>query len=144
MESLHNETWINFEGENLLQFHFLFFQLRKSTSNTCWCYYRCLGSKQPILLFLLFCLIILFLLTCIPAWATVILRMQNVFCFEAWFHVMILWLITPWVVIFYFWFLSKEESCQSGWSSSIIFEWRPCIILSQNIKVLQQMLLGGN
>lgn len=24
MESLHNERWIDFEGENLFQFHFLF------------------------------------------------------------------------------------------------------------------------
>lgn len=138
MESLHNERWIDFEGENLFQFHFLFFQLRRSTSSTRWCYYRSIGSKQSIWLFLIFCLIILFLLTCIPAWATVMLRLQNVFCFKTWFHVMILWLISSWVVIFYFWFLSKEESCQYGLKQLNYF-WVKTMYsktLSQNIKVL--------
>lgn len=103
-----------------------------------WCCYRYLGSKEPILLVLLFSLMPLILITCIPAWAVVILRFQNVFCFKTWFQAVILWLISSWVVIFYFWFVSKEESCQSALKQLNYF----CVktmyrqILSKNIKII--------
>lgn len=103
-----------------------------------WCNCRYLGSKQPILLVLLFSLMLLILITCIPAWAIVILRLQNVFCFKTWFQIMILWLISSWVVIFYFWFLSKEEACQSALKQLNYFWVKTTYrkIPSQNIKIL--------
>lgn len=104
----------------------------------CWCYYRYLGSKQPTLLVLLFSLTLLILITWIPAWAIVMLGLQNVFCFKTWFQIIILWLTTSWVVIFHFWFPSKEESSQSALNQLDYF-WVKTMyrkILSQNRKIL--------
>lgn len=117
---------------------------------SCWCYYRYLGSKQPTLLaqLLSLMLLILILITYIPAWAIVILRLQDVFCFKTWFHIVILWVISSGVVIFYFWFLSKEASCQSAlkWFNYFWVKIMYRKILASNIKsllVFSRCYLGG-
>lgn len=139
MESLHNETWIDFWRRKSVTVLFSPFPAEKIYKQYLLVLLQMPRFKTAYLLafpaFLPYNFG--FLPACIPAWATVILRMQNVFCFKAWFHVMISWLISSWVVIFYLWFLSKEESCQYGWKQLKYF-WEKTMynkILSQNIKV---------
>lgn len=99
---------------------------------------RYLGSKQPILLVLFFFPVLLILINCITAWAVVILRLQSVFYYKIWFQIMILWFVSFQIVTSYFWFLTKEESCQSALKQLNYF-WVKTMqgkMLSPNIKIL--------